>query len=119
VLAEIVDTVYSVEIIHELAVSSAARLKRLGYKNVVVREGDGYAGWPSHAPFDIIMVTAAAGAIPQPLIDQMAEGGRLIIPVGKPHEVQQLIMLKKEKGEITEKKLTLVRFVPLTSDKKN
>ena len=119
VLAEIVDTVYSVEIIHELAVSSAARLKRLGYKNVVVREGDGYAGWPSHAPFDIIMVTAAADAIPQPLIDQMAEGGRLIIPVGKPHEVQQLIMLKKEKGEITEKKLTLVRFVPLTRDKKN
>ena len=119
VLAEIVDTVYTIEIVHDLAVSAAARLKKLGYKNIVLKEGDGYEGWPAHAPFDIIMVTAAADRIPQPLKDQMAEGGRLIIPVGNPHEVQQLIMLTKEKGTITEKRLTPVRFVPLIHGKKN
>lgn len=119
VLAETVDTVYSIEIIHDLAVSAATRLKKLGYKNIVLKEGDGYEGWPGHAPFDIIMVTAAADRVPQPLKDQLAEGGRLIIPVGNPHEVQELIMLTKKGGQITEKRLTMVRFVPLTRGKKN
>ena len=113
VLAEIVDTVYTIEIVPELAKESAGRLKILGYKNIVVRYGDGYKGWPEHAPFDIIMVTAAADHIPQPLKDQLAEGGRLVIPVGDPATVQQLILLTKRKGKITEQRLEPVRFVPL------
>ena len=113
VLAEIVDTVYTIEIVPELAKESAARLKTLGYGNIVVRYGDGYKGWPEHAPFDIILVTAAADHIPQPLKDQLAEGGRLIMPVGDPATVQQLILLTKRKGKITEQRLEPVRFVPL------
>lgn len=113
ILAETVDSVYTIEIIHELAVSSAKRLKWLGYNNIIVKEGDGYQGWPEHGPYDIIMVTAAADGIPQPLIDQLAEGGRLIMPLGKPHDVQKLILLRKKNGEVTQKMLTLVRFVPL------
>jgi len=113
VLAEIVDTVYTIEIVPGLAKESAARLKTLGYGNIVVRYGDGYKGWPEHAPFDIILVTAAADHIPQPLKDQLAEGGRLIMPVGDPATVQQLILLTKRKGKITEQRLEPVRFVPL------
>jgi len=113
VLAEIVDTVYTIEIVPELAKESAARLKILGYKNIVVRSGDGYKGWPEQAPFDIILVTAAADHIPQPLKDQLAEGGRLVMPVGDPATVQQLILLTKRKGKITEQRLEPVRFVPL------
>jgi protein-L-isoaspartate(D-aspartate) O-methyltransferase len=117
VLAELVDSVYTIEIVHDLAVESAARLKKLGYANVVVREGDGYMGWPEHGPFDIILVTAAAEQIPQPLIDQLAEGGRLLIPVGKTYEVQKLIMLRKNMGTITTTSLSYVRFVPFTREK--
>jgi protein-L-isoaspartate(D-aspartate) O-methyltransferase len=117
VLAETVDSVFTVEIIHQLAVSSAERLRRLHYNNVIVKEGDGYMGWPEHGPYDIIMVTAAANEIPQPLIDQLAEGGRLIMPLGKPNEVQRLILLQKKNGEVKETYLTLVRFVPLTRKK--
>lgn len=113
VLAEIVDTVFTIEIVPELARESAARLKILGYGNVIVRYGDGYKGWPEHAPFDIIIVTAAADHIPQPLKDQLAEGGRLVMPVGDPATVQQLIVLTKRKGKITEQRLEPVRFVPL------
>lgn len=113
VLAEIVDTVYTIEIVPGLAKESAARLKTLGYGNIVVRYGDGYKGWPEHAPFDIILVTAAADHIPQPLKDQLAEGGRLVMPVGDPATVQQLIVLTKRKGMITEQRLEPVRFVPL------
>ena len=113
VLAEIVDTVYTIEIVPELARESAARLKVLGYDNVIVRYGDGYKGWPEHAPFDIIMVTAAADHIPQPLKDQLAEGGRLVMPVGNPAAVQELVLLTKKRGEITEQRLEPVRFVPL------
>lgn len=113
VLAEIVDTVYTIEIVPELARESAARLKVLGYENIIVRYGDGYKGWPEHAPFDIIMVTAAADHIPQPLKDQLAEGGRLVMPVGNPATVQELIVLTKRKGRITEQRLEPVRFVPL------
>jgi len=113
VLAEIVDTVYTIEIVPELARESATRLKLLGYQNIIVKYGDGYKGWPEHSPFDIIIVTAAADHIPQPLKDQLAEGGKLVMPVGDPATVQQLIVLTKRKGKITEQRLEPVRFVPL------
>jgi protein-L-isoaspartate(D-aspartate) O-methyltransferase len=112
VLAEIVDTVFTIEIVKELAKESAERLSTLGYKNVVVRSGDGYNGWIEHSPFDIIIVTAAAEEIPKPLIDQLAENGSLVIPVGEPGSVQELILLTKKRGKIERKQLTLVRFVP-------
>jgi protein-L-isoaspartate(D-aspartate) O-methyltransferase len=113
ILAEIIDTVYTIEIVPELARESAKRLKLLGYQNIVTRSGDGYGGWQDHAPFDIIIVTAAADHIPQPLKDQLAEGGRLVMPVGDPASVQQLILLVKKKGKIIETRLEPVRFVPL------
>ncbi len=113
VLAEIIDTVYTIEIVCELATEAAARLKMLGYKNIIARYGDGYKGWPEHAPFDIIIVTAAADHIPQPLKDQLAEGGRLVMPVGDPASVQYLVLLTKHRGKISEQRLEPVRFVPL------
>jgi len=113
VLAEIVDTVYTIEIVPELAKEAAARLRMLGYQNIITKYGDGYKGWPGHAPFDIIIVTAAADHIPQPLKDQLAEGGRLVMPVGNPATVQELILLTKKKGKITEQRLEQVFFVPL------
>ena len=113
VLAEIVDTVYTIEIVKELATEASARLKILGYKNIVTKYGDGYQGWPEHGPFDIIIVTAAADHIPQPLKDQLAEGGRLVMPVGNPAAVQELVLLTKRNGKITEKRLEPVWFVPL------
>lgn len=113
ILAEITDSVYTVEIIPELAREATARLKMLGYDNIVTRYGDGYRGWPEKAPFDIILVTAAADHIPEPLKEQLADGGRLVMPVGNPSTVQQLIVLTKRKGKITEQHLEPVRFVPL------
>lgn len=113
VLAEIVDTVYTIEIVPELAREAAARLKILRYSNIVAKYGDGYQGWPEHAPFDIIIITAAADHIPQPLKDQLADGGRLVMPVGNPATVQELVLLTKRKGKITEQRLEPVRFVPL------
>lgn len=113
VLAEIVDTVYTIEIVPELARESAARLKVLGYSNIIAKYGDGYRGWPEHAPFDIIIVTAAADHIPPPLREQLADGGRLVMPVGNPAAVQELIVLSKRRGRITEQRLEPVRFVPL------
>lgn len=113
VLAEIVDTVYTIEIVPELAREAAARLKVLGYRNIVAKHGDGYKGWPEHAPFDIIVVTAAADHIPAPLKEQLAEGGRLVMPVGNPAAVQELVLLTKRRGKITEQRLEPVRFVPL------
>jgi protein-L-isoaspartate(D-aspartate) O-methyltransferase len=112
VLAEIVDKVYTIEIVPELAKESAERLKDMGYDNVICKYGDGYQGWPEHAPFDIIVVTAAPEKIPQPLIDQLAEGGRLIIPVGASGAVQELVLVIKRNGKTEEKRLTFVRFVP-------
>ncbi len=113
VLAEIVDTVYTIEIIPELADESKERFKLLGYTNIVGKWGDGYSGWLEHAPYDIIVVTAAAHEIPQPLIDQLAENGRLVIPVGENSAVQELILVEKADGKIKNKRLTSVRFVPL------
>ncbi|MFZ2339828.1 MAG: protein-L-isoaspartate(D-aspartate) O-methyltransferase [Bacteroidales bacterium] len=112
VLAEIVNKVYTIEIVPELARESARRLTGMGYSNVITKYGDGYQGWEEHAPFDIIVVTAAAEEIPQPLIDQLAENGRLVIPVGPPSSVQELILMEKKNGKVEEKRLTLVRFVP-------
>ena len=112
IIAEITDTVYTIEIIPELAKEASDRFKKLGYKNVIARYGDGYKGWPEHSPFDIIIVTAAAEKIPQPLLDQLAENGRLVIPVGGPFEVQELILAVKKNGKTESKRLTYVRFVP-------
>jgi protein-L-isoaspartate(D-aspartate) O-methyltransferase len=112
ILAEIIDKVYSIEIVPELAKESSERLKDLGYKNIKVKCGDGYAGWKEYSPFDIIIITAAAEQIPEPLVDQLAENGRLVIPIGAPAAVQELILLVKQKGKIEKKRLTFVRFVP-------
>jgi protein-L-isoaspartate(D-aspartate) O-methyltransferase len=112
VLAEITEKVYTIEIVPELAKESAERLLKLGYKNIVSKYGDGYLGWPEYAPFDIIIVTAAAKEIPEPLLDQLAENGRLIIPVGPPSAVQELQLVVKRNGKTETKRLTFVRFVP-------
>jgi protein-L-isoaspartate(D-aspartate) O-methyltransferase len=115
VLSPLYRKVYTIEIIPKLAESAAARLKELGFRNVEVRTGDGYAGWPDMAPFDAIMVTAAAGHIPPPLISQLKAKGRMVIPVGSPYMIQHIILVEKdEKGNITTKSLLPVRFVPLT-----
>ncbi len=115
ILSEIVQSVYTIEIIEGLAETAAERLKRLGFDNVEVRTGDGYYGWKEHAPFDGIVVTAAAGHIPPPLIEQLKPGGRMVIPVGGPFFVQQLMLVEKgEKGEIQTRQILPVAFVPLT-----
>lgn len=115
VLAEIVETVHTIEIIEPLAESATERLDRLGYDNVVVHQGDGYFGHPEAAPYDAVIVTAAAGHIPPPLLDQLAADGRMIIPVGPVHAVQQLILVEKQTdGSITTTQLLPVRFVPMT-----
>jgi protein-L-isoaspartate(D-aspartate) O-methyltransferase len=113
VLAEIVDSVFTIEIVPDLAASSAERLKRLGYDNVVVRCGDGYEGWKEFAPFDGILVTAAAEDIPQPLIDQLKDGGILVIPVGPVMSVQALTVVTKHGKDIETQTILPVRFVPL------
>ena len=118
VLAEIVDSVYTIEIIPELAREAKSRLARLGYDNVIAKQGDGYLGWKEHAPFDIIMVTAADDHIPQPLLDQLAENGRLIMPVGSPSSAQQIVLAVKKNGKIERSKLAMVRFVPLLRDQR-
>ena len=115
VAAAVVDHVYSIEIIPELAESAALRLRRLGITNVSVREGDGYLGWPEEGPFDGILVTAGAQDIPQPLVDQLVEGGRMIIPVGRTSNSQVLQVIEKLEGGRTEvRDVVPVRFVPLT-----
>jgi len=114
VLAEIVASVYTIEIIPELGERAKLTFDRLGYKNINTYIGDGYSGWPSEAPFDAIIVTAAPEEIPPPLIEQLKEGGRLIIPVGPRHLVQSLILVTKKNGEIKKQTLFPVRFVPFT-----
>jgi len=116
VLAEICDSVYSIEIICELAQRADSTLKSLDY-NVNVRCGDGYSGWPDMAPFDAIIVTAAPEEIPKPLIDQLDEGGRLVIPVGSFH--QELKLIRKVEGKIKEMNVIPVRFVPMTGEAEN
>jgi len=117
VLSLIVRQVYTIEIIPELAAQAEARLRRLAYDNVAVRSGDGYYGWPEHAPYDGIIVTAAAPNIPEPLIQQLKPGGNLVIPVGQPHGFQELVVVRKEPtGEIDTRTVLGVAFVPLTGD---
>jgi len=119
VLGEIVREVYSIEIIKTLADQARARLHRLGYENVSVKHGDGYRGWPEHAPFDAILVTAAPEEVPEPLIEQLAAGGRIVIPVGARYEVQMLkVLTKTEDGLVIVSNVIPVRFVPLTRDEK-
>ena len=114
VLAEVGARVFTIEIFESLAREADERLDRLGYERVEVRHGDGYLGWPGEAPFDAIIVTAAPDAIPQPLIDQLRPGGRMIIPVGPEGAVQELVLLRKgEDGRVTTESVSPVRFVPL------
>ncbi|MGD0260743.1 MAG: protein-L-isoaspartate(D-aspartate) O-methyltransferase [Verrucomicrobiota bacterium] len=113
VLAELVAKVYTVEIIEDLAKRAAADLKRLGYTNVSVRAGDGYQGWPEAAPFDAIIVTCAPYKVPPPLIEQLKDGGRMIIPVG-PTWDQELVLLRKQGGRLERHAVLPVRFVPMT-----
>jgi len=115
ILSRLVSQVYSIEIIDSLAAAAGERLRCLGYTNVEVRAGDGYLGWPEHAPFDSIIVTAAAPEIPAPLVEQLRPGGRLVIPVGQPFGAQELILLEKTAdGHIHEKDVLGVAFVSLT-----
>jgi protein-L-isoaspartate(D-aspartate) O-methyltransferase len=114
ILAEIVKEVFTIEIKKGLYEMVQARLQRLGYKNIKVKHGDGYFGWESYAPFDVIMVTASANHIPPPLLAQLKEGGRLIIPLGSTVFYQNLTLVKKEKGKHTIKELGSVAFVPMT-----
>ena len=113
VLAELVAKVYTVEIIEDLARRAEADLKRLGYTNVSVRAGDGYKGWPEAAPFDAIIVTCAPEKAPPPLIEQLKDGGRMIIPVG-PAWDQELVLLRKRAGRLEQHAVLPVRFVPMT-----
>jgi len=115
VLAAIVREVFSIEIIESLGREAARALAAAGYRNVQTRIGDGYAGWPDEAPFDGIIVTAAAPYVPQPLINQLKNGGRLVIPLGEPQGVQSLFVIDKDvRGTLTRRKVLDVRFVPLT-----
>ena len=115
VLAELAADVHTIEIVEPLAEQATRRLPRLGYDRVRTRLGDGYYGWPEAAPFDAIIVTAAAAHVPPPLVEQLAPGGVLVIPVGEPFSVQLLLLVRKrENGEVSVRQILPVRFVPLT-----
>lgn len=116
ILAEITDEVYTVEIIPELAESAAARLKRLGYDQVKVANLDGYYGWEKYAPYDGIIVTCAPDHVPPPLLEQLKDGGRLVIPVGPPGAYQTLWLIKREGDEFRYENWGGVTFVPLTGE---
>ncbi|MCY3970234.1 MAG: protein-L-isoaspartate(D-aspartate) O-methyltransferase [Acidobacteria bacterium] len=118
VLAEIVDHVYTIEIVEPLGLRAAEALEAAGYENVTTRIGDGYAGWPEEAPFDAIVVTAAPDHVPQPLIEQLAPGGRLVLPVGPVGGRQELQVLERTAGgEVERTRVIPVRFVPLTRNR--
>jgi len=114
VLGELASHVYTIEIIPELAARTDTLLDSLGYDNIDLQTGDGYAGWPAHAPFRAIIVTAAPPSIPPPLLDQLADSGRMVIPVGT--DRQSLLLLEKIDGTITRTEIAPVRFVPMTGD---
>jgi protein-L-isoaspartate(D-aspartate) O-methyltransferase len=118
ILAELCDSVFTIEIFETLGEKASSLLQELGYTNIWCKVGDGYKGWPEHAPFDAIIVTCAPGNIPAPLKDQLAEGGRMIIPVGN-DPVQHLLLLKKRKEKITRESILPVRFVPMIDSKGN
>jgi protein-L-isoaspartate(D-aspartate) O-methyltransferase len=114
ILADLVSEVYSIEIVSLLAKNAEETLHRLGYKNVHLKIGDGYQGWPEAAPFDAIIVTCAPDKVPQPLVDQLKDGGRMVIPVGDKF-AQQLYLLEKKNGQLKQSATLPVRFVPMTS----
>jgi len=116
VLAEICDSVFTIEIFPSLASSASQVLTELGYDNIFIKTGDGYLGWEEHAPFDCIMVTCSPTHIPKPLEEQLAEGGRMIIPVGAVY-TQELYLFEKKKGKLTQKSILPVRFVPMIDEK--
>jgi len=117
VLAELVKHVYTIEIIKPLGLQARNRLKQLGYDNITVKIGDGYDGWPEHAPFDAILVTAGAEQVPAPLVEQLKPGGRLVIPLGSQDASQTITVIEKNtEGEITQHDILPVGFVPLTGD---
>ena len=119
VLAGLVKEVFTIEIVEPLARRAEADLQRLGYTNVFVKAGDGYQGWPEHAPFDAIIVTCAPDQIPAALIEQLRDGGRMIIPVGPENAVQELIRVEKTSGAVTKRTVIPVRFVPMTGASKS
>ena len=114
ILSELIDSVFSIEIVDTLAKLAVSRLDSLNLKNVHIRSGDGYRGWPEHAPFDAIIVTCAPEDIPRPLVEQLAEGGRMVIPVGT--KSQELLLLTKRDGQMARQSVTAVRFVPMTGE---
>ena len=116
ILSELVDGVYTIEILEPLAKRAEELLKNLGYRNVKVKCGDGYLGWEEYAPFDGIIVTCAPDHIPQPLIDQLAEGGRMVIPVGEIHFPQVLKLIEKREGKLIVQNVVPVRFVPMIGE---
>ena len=118
ILAEIVDSVFTIEIFESLGKKARRLFDVLGYDNIHTKIGDGYKGWPEHSPFDAIIVTAAPSNIPEPLKKQLAEGGRMIIPVGG-DAIQELILLRKRKGKIRQRSVLPVRFVPMISNDGN
>ena len=118
ILAELTRQVYTIEILPALAQTAAALLSVLGYTNVEVRAGDGYRGWPEQAPFDAIIVTAGATHIPTALMEQLKEGGRLVIPVGASSATQELLYARKERGRLVTRVVAPVRFVPLVEPKR-
>jgi protein-L-isoaspartate(D-aspartate) O-methyltransferase len=114
ILSRLCATVYTVEVVRELAETAADRLQSLGYRNVEFHIGNGYAGWPDHAPYDGIIVTAAASRIPSALVEQLKPGGRLVIPVGEPYGFQHLVLVEKDgQDEIRTRTILGVAFVPL------
>ena len=116
-LAELAGRVYSVECLEELAHAARERLERLGYRNVEIRSGDGWAGWPEHAPYQAILVTAAAREVPPPLLEQLAPGGRLVLPLGRPWQPQSLVVIEKDAdGTTREREVLPVAFVPLVHE---
>jgi protein-L-isoaspartate(D-aspartate) O-methyltransferase len=116
VLAPLVKHVYTIEIVEPLAHSARSLLRELGYENVTVRAGDGYRGWAAHAPFDGIIVTCAPDRVPEPLVEQLKEGGRMVIPVGEQETGQELYVLTKEEGRIVQQSVLPVLFVPMTGE---
>ncbi len=117
VLGRLAREVYTIEIVSGLARSASTVLRELGYSNVHVREGDGYAGWPEQSPFDRIIVTAAPDEIPQPLIDQLAPGGRLVIPIGAQGQTQWMTIVERTAAGVVERRTIPVQFVPFTRGK--
>jgi protein-L-isoaspartate(D-aspartate) O-methyltransferase len=114
VLSPLVAEVFTIEIVEPLAARAAAALAELGYENVKVRAGDGHLGWPEAAPFDAIIVTCAPDAVPPALVEQLREGGRMVVPVGPQNAVQELYLLEKREGKVERRAILPVRFVPMT-----